>query len=93
MGDVALKPAGGDPANFDGTHIQFRLVDFSPSGKTRVWAITAKGDGAVLGGVAWFGRWRRYCFFSNAGCVFEQVCLREIAAFIEDRTTEHKRGT
>ena len=83
-----LTPHGSDPAEFDGTHIVFRVL-ICDGRKTIIWQVIAK-DGADLGSVRWFGRWRKYCFFPAADCVFEETCLREIAQFIEDRTAEHK---
>ena len=46
---------------------------------------------APIGAVSWFGRWRKYCFFPAAETVYEQDCLRDIAAFCEQKTTEHRQ--
>lgn len=52
--------------------------------KTAIW--TVYGNGASLGEVSWFGRWRTYAFFPKDRCVFEKDCLREIAEFCEEMT-------
>jgi hypothetical protein len=86
---VTLTPHGSDPGEFDGTHIVFRMSEWQPSSeKTCVWDVRSK-HGDHLGEVKWFGRWRKYTFFPAPGW-FEEVCLREIAQFIVDRTAEHK---
>lgn len=58
--------------------------------KTRVWLVYAKQGGALLGTVFWFGPWRKYVFEAEPRCVFEQDCLRDIAAAVESRTAEHR---
>ena len=73
-----------------------KWLDFGPpvpsqSGKTLIWVINAKEDGAFLGSIKWFGRWRRYVFHPAAESVFEQDCLRDIATFCEQRTNDHRR--
>ena len=90
---MTLKAVSSDPGIWDGTHIKFRYAEtlLPPGRKTMIWNVLTN-DGFVLGQVKWFTRWRRYCFFPAAETVYEQVCLREIAQFIEDRTHEHKHG-
>lgn len=65
------------------------MVKTRDTGKTLVWDVVAQRDGAKLGEVKWFGRWRKYCFFP-IDSIFEEVCLREIAAFIEGETKRHR---
>lgn len=66
----------------------FRPELTSKTGKTHFWQVA---NGAiVLGCVKWFARWRKYAFFPAPETVFEQVCLRDIAQFCEDRTREQR---
>lgn len=69
------------------------LVDLGvPKGrKTKRWEVRSRQGASVLGYLQWFSPWRRYCFYPDAYAVFEQDCLREIADFIEAKTTEHKQ--
>lgn len=57
--------------------------------KTLCWDVMSDA-GERLGGISWFARWRKYAFFPAHGSIYEEVCLREIAFFINERTTEHK---
>lgn len=57
--------------------------------KTRRRSVTSL-YGDPLGQIKWWSPWRRYCFFPNPDTVFEQVCMREIADFVENKTREHK---
>ncbi len=91
MAAMTLIPIGSDPANFDGTYISFRMAGQSPSGKTAIWLVTAKG-GDWLGEVRWFSRWRKYSFFPYPSTVFETTCLSELAEFLKDRTREQRTG-
>lgn len=86
-----LKAAGSDPGDWDGTYIKFRNCGPRPGNKTCDFEVsTDRGD--VLGIVKWFGRWRKYSFFPEAGTLYEETCLREIAEFCQDRTRDQKRG-
>jgi len=58
--------------------------------KTGVWKVVALSNSGWLGCVAWFGSWRKYAFFPDDGCIFEEDCLRDIADFCETKTREHK---
>jgi len=75
--------------------ITFKDGGLSKSGKTRVWRVRsndsppAAGD---IGAVGWYGPWRKYCFFAAPNTVWEEDCLREIAAFCENQTKRHKTG-
>ncbi len=73
-----------------GTYIYFNQGPGSLSGKTKTW-IVRSDYGPLLGQVKWWAPWRKYTFLPCDDTVFEQVCMREIAQFIEDRTEEHKR--
>ena len=44
-----------------------------------------------LGEIKWFGRWRKYAFFPDYMCVFEEECLRDISVFLEQATREHRQ--
>jgi len=72
-----------------GTHILF--VPAPPKSKTKVWWVLNKYDEAQLGWVGWFARWRKYGFYPQTGTVYEETCLREIAAFCERQTKERKK--
>lgn len=62
------------------------------SGKTWVWLVENSRNGGLVGIIKWFGKWRKYAFFPEAETCFEEVCLREIAEFIEARTREWHDG-
>ena len=53
--------------------------------KTIIWDVVTKDGGVVLGEIKWFGRWRKYSFYPKPETVYEQACLRDIAAFIDEQ--------
>lgn len=96
MNDTYMDPGPvDDPANsrrtaYKGSYIVFRDGPRSPSGKTRTWTVL-NDAGRYLGTVRWWASWRKYCYFPEDDTVLEQVCLRELATFVENRTQEHRR--
>ena len=77
----------------EGTHIRFIHEPELDTAKTHCWEIYSKYDGSpLLGRVAWFGKWTKYAFFPWPETVYEQVCLRDIAQFCEDRTREQRQA-
>lgn len=58
--------------------------------KTQRWEVRAKKDAAILGRIQWRSGWRCYVFEPSFPTVFEEVCLREIADFIETETACYK---
>jgi hypothetical protein len=76
----------------EGTYIRFvEASGIDPGKKTLAWDVVGT-DGAFLGEIKWFGRWRKYSFFPAENCIFEWICLREIAQFSEDRTAMLRRS-
>jgi hypothetical protein len=70
--------------------IEMREVPTPPDRKTKIWNVTIKEGGAILGEIKWFARWRCYGFFPATGTIYECNCLWDIADFCANQTTEHK---
>lgn len=66
------------------------FVEVPAPGVTKRWEVVAKQNGGVLGRVAWATGWRRYVLRPAWPTEWEQDCLRDVAAFLEARTREHK---
>ena len=70
-------------------HLKF--VETDPAPKTKKWRVVNKYYNDIdLGGIAWFGKWKKYAFFPNKGTVYDETCLREIAEFCVSQTRLHK---
>lgn len=72
-----------------GTYITFRFERLSESGKTKRWVVES-AEGQPIAYVEWGGHWRKYIFFPLSCTIFEEVCLREIADFIQGETKAHR---
>ncbi len=72
--------------------IEFLLVGTSTTGKTSVWEVRTREGAVLLGHVTWFGRWRCYAFSPKPNTVYEQRCLRDLAAFCDARTADHRQA-
>ena len=83
--------------NFHGTFILFKNMGHPPERLTDTWHVYASdastqwSAGVELGHIAWFGKWRKYCFFPNGATVFEETCLHEIAQFIVQITWGYRQ--
>jgi hypothetical protein len=68
------------------------IVEIAPSatGKTKRWDVHSRHGGALLGRIAWFGRWRKYAFYPWPETVFEEVCMRELSEFIVNATKSQR---
>jgi len=53
------------------------------SGKSKIWVVTNIKSGDRLGEIKWYGAWHQYCFYPDAGCIFNTGCMEHIIAFIE----------
>lgn len=85
-----IRELPGEPGCWQGTWIVFDRTERIAGHKTDRWIVNS--NGVALGLVRWFNQWRKYCFFPASDTVYEQVCLREIAAFCEQRTQEHRKA-
>lgn len=72
--------------------VSFQVEDRRLGAKTDVWHVWSLQNPKHLGLVKWFAAWRRYAFFPAPETIFEQDCLRDIAAFIEAETTKQRKG-
>lgn len=71
-------------------HIEVHGAGKSESGKTLRYTVHARKGGACLGIIQWRAQWRCYCFEPAYPTVFEHVCLRDLADFLETQTAVHK---
>lgn len=77
-----------------GTHIGFKDVGMTESGKTRRYKVYSLEDNFLLGTIGWHGAWRKYIFspVTTYQTIFEEVCLSEIGDFIKMKTVTHREN-
>lgn len=61
------------------------------TGKTCVWHVESAANHTFLGVLGWFAPWRRYVFRPAENTIFDALCIRELANFIDDRMNERRR--
>lgn len=71
--------------------IEFKPLPNSEGKRPGTWTVHTKKEGAYLGDIEWWGRWRCYTFSPSWNSVYEHVCLRDIADFCEEQTRAHKQ--
>lgn len=73
------------------THLLVHEQPTDGKRKTKVWTVRSKyGENALLGTIAWMNTWRKYAFYPEPNCVFEERCMRELSNFIVLQTSTHK---
>lgn len=66
------------------------FVEVPAPGVTKRWEIHAKQGDVVIGRIVWSNGWRRYVLQPGYPTEWEQDCLRDVAEFLEARTSERK---
>lgn len=56
--------------------------------KTPVVFVLSKSSGVRLGYIAWFGRWRQFCFWPSPETVFNVGCMTDIQNKIAELKAE-----
>jgi hypothetical protein len=77
-----------------GKFITFDKRNYSKTtaGNEYFWEVTNTKDGSRLGYIEWFKKWKKFSFFNyDAPCVFEEICLGDIADFLVFLTKEKKK--
>lgn len=70
-------------------YITFKLIEEKP--KTKVYGVFMKTQNFCLGKIKWYAQWHRYAFFPASDTIYENICLRDIAEFIEKLMKERKK--
>lgn len=72
----------------DGKWIYF--AEIPAPGVTKRWEVTTRQRDTVIGHICWSNGWRRYVLQPGFPTEWEQDCLRDVAAFLEEQTALHK---
>lgn len=72
------------------SYIFFKKVRDKP--KTSVYECRSIKDNFLLGIVEWVAGWRRYAFSSCENAMYDASCLRDIANFLDELMTHHKKS-
>lgn len=75
------------PEQSNSQYLDF-VRDQPPERKTPIVVVRSKSSGTVLGTIAWFGRWRQFCFWPKADTVFNVGCMADIQAKIAELRAE-----
>ena len=88
--EFPIDPSGVDPFDEEYKYKYIYMKVVQKKAKTNVWNIFNNKSHDVLGGIAWYGPWRQYCFYAKEGAVFNAGCLEDIQHFIEKIMAERK---
>lgn len=61
------------------------------TGKTKIWDVVTKDGKVLLGQIKWYPGWRKYAFFPFEKTIYEQICLRDLAEFMEQEMKARKK--
>lgn len=71
------------------TYLQF-IDESNPSQKTKRFVVKNVAD-QTLGGIQWYGPWRRYVFKVFILSTYDAGCLKEISEFLDQLMEERKK--
>lgn len=76
---------------FNGTWIRMVKTEKPPNRKTDIYGVLINDTSLLpLGKIKWYPPWRKFAFFPISDTIYENVCLKEIAGFIEKLMVERK---
>jgi hypothetical protein len=72
--------------------IIIREIKDSRTGKTKIFNVINKKSSYTIGEIKWNGAWKGYFFYPSRESFYEEVCLRNIAEFLEELKIERKKN-
>jgi hypothetical protein len=66
------------------------FVKIGDTGKTTIWHIRTK-ESVLLATIRWDSGFRKYSWFPEPDCKFEEQCTRDIADFLKELMEEHRQ--
>lgn len=72
-------------------YIEVRKAPQDPKRKTPIYEIRNKHSGSNIGTVAWYGRWRQFCFFPFGATIWSTGCLDDLKDVIAKAMDERRR--
>lgn len=72
---------------FSGKWILVRKIGHTE--RTGIFSVETRDGQDRLGTVRWWAPWRKYSFFPDAGTLYEPMCLRDLANYVERLTQDH----
>ena len=71
-------------------YMDFVLQSQEEGRKTEKWKVISAMGSYQLGVVSFHPAWRKYVFWPERNTIFDPVCLRELADFVERQTNHWK---
>lgn len=64
-------------------YLRFTKLERPPDKKTDIVTISSISGDYLLGRIAWFPRWRQYCFYPYNDTVWNKGCMENVYEVIE----------
>lgn len=58
--------------------------------KTPIYHIESMLSKDEIGQIKWYGAWRKFCFYPNGDTIWDNKCLEQIIAFLNQVNTKKK---
>jgi hypothetical protein len=84
-----VAPGPSPTLVFKGKWIQVRRTGSRDLERTGIFTVETLDGHDRLGTIRWWGTWRKYSFFPDAGTLYEPKCLRDLANCVEQLTQDH----
>jgi len=63
---------------FEYKYFTVKQQPLQPGRKTHVYLVINNREKYTIGRIEWYGPWRQFCFFPDAGTVWSAGCLDDI---------------
>ena len=69
----------------------FKLYEeYLDNRKTPIYHIESMLSKDEIGQIKWYGAWRKFCFYPNGDTIWDNKCLEQIIAFLNQVNTKKK---
>lgn len=72
--------------------LEFKKNVRDKGNKTDTWVVFNKVTEKAIGGIFWYGGFRKYVFQSNPGIIMDAGCMGDISEFLREAMDEYKDG-
>ena len=63
-------------------YLDFKVNPNKKNGTKLVYQVVSKRGKGILGEIAWYYKWRQYCFYPDNATIYNKTCMQDIINFM-----------